>query len=180
MTRALVIVDIQNDYFEGGAYPLPASAEAAERAAVLLAGFRHAGLPVVHVRHIWDGPEAEFMIPGTWGSETSAIVAPLDGEPVIVKEFPNAFRETELLEVLGGLGADELVVCGMMSNLCVDATVRAAADLGFSVTVAHDACAASDLVFDGIEVAAASVHAAFMAGLTEYGAVRASADILDA
>ena len=177
MTRALLIVDIQNDYFEGGAYPLPSAENAAAIASNLLTEVRNSGLPVVHVQHIWDAPDAEFMIPGTRGSEINAAVAPLASEPVIVKAYPNAFRETELLELLSTLEANELVVCGMMSNLCVDATVRAAVDLGFDVTVAHDACAAADLAFDGVEVPAESVHAAFMAGLTDYGDVLASADI---
>ena len=177
MTRALLIIDIQNDYFEGGAYPLPGAENAAAIASDLLSAVRNSGLPVVHVQHIWDAPDAEFMIPGTWGSEINAAVAPLASEPVIVKAYPNAFRETELLELLSTLEANELVVCGMMSNLCVDATVRAAVDLGFDVTVAHDACAAADLAFDGVEVPAESVHAAFMAGLTDYGDVLASADI---
>jgi nicotinamidase-related amidase len=65
---------------------------------------------------------------------------------------------------------------GMMSSMCVDATVRAAADLGFQVTVVHDACAAPDLSFDGVTVPAAQVHAAFMAALGDSYAELASAE----
>jgi nicotinamidase-related amidase len=65
---------------------------------------------------------------------------------------------------------------GMMSSMCVDATARAASDLGFDVTVVHDACAAPDLEFGGVEVAGASVHAAFMAALADGYAKVVSAD----
>jgi nicotinamidase-related amidase len=84
---------------------------------------------------------------------------------VVVKHFPNAFRETGLLEALRGAGIEALVVAGAMGHMCVDATTRAAADLGFSCTVAADACATRDLAFRGQAVPAELVHAAFMAAL---------------
>lgn len=171
MTTALLIVDIQNDYFPRGAYPLVGAEEAAARAGELVAAFRSRGLPVVHVQHIWDEPGAAFMVPGTDGVRIHDAVQPAEGEPVIQKRYPNAFRETALHALLDELEVDELVVCGMMSNLCVDSTVRAAGDLGFRVTLAHDACAAPDLVFEGHEIAGADVHATFMAALGEYAAV---------
>lgn len=175
----LVIVDIQNDYFEGGAFPLVGPGAAAERARSLLEGFRRAGLPVVHVQHVWDAPDAVFMRPGTPGVQIHPLVAPAEGEPVVTKAHPNAFRETSLREVLGE--AESLVVCGMMSSMCVDATVRAAADLGYAVTVAADACAAPDLSFGGVDVPAAAVHAAFMAALADsYAEVLPAADVLAA
>jgi nicotinamidase-related amidase len=97
---------------------------------------------------------------------------------VITKAFPNSFRETELEDELRARGVDELVVCGMMTSMCVDATVRAAVDLGFDTTVAHDACATCDLEFDGRSVPAAAVHAAFLAALGDgYATVVATDDI---
>ena len=178
MARALVIVDIQDDYFPGGNHPLVRPEEAAAAAARLLARFRASGEQVVHVRHVWDEPDAPFMKPGTPGIEINAAVAPREGETVISKEHPNAFRETPLESVLRDAGADELVVCGMMTSMCVDATVRAAADLGFDVAVAHDACAAPDLVFGERHVPAADVHAAFLAALASGYARVAAADEL--
>ena len=167
MARGLVIVDIQNDYFPGGGHPLVGPEAAAAAAARLLAGFRSAGDPVYHIRHVWDEPEATFMRPGTPGVEIHETVAPEDGETVISKQYPNSFRETQLEAQLKEAGVDEVVVCGMMTSTCVDATVRAAVDLGFEATVAHDACATTDLEFDGQVVPAASVHAAFLAALAD-------------
>lgn len=174
---ALVVIDIQNDYFPGGAYPLVGPLEAAARARELLDGFRAAGLPIVHVQHVWDAPDAAFMKPGTPGVEIHPLVAPLDGEQVVTKASPNAFLGTSLRSLLGSAGP--IVVCGMMSSMCVDSTVRAAADLGYTVTVAHDACAAPDLAFGGVEVPGSVVHAAFMAALGDgYAAVLPADEVL--
>jgi nicotinamidase-related amidase len=178
VARGLLIVDIQRDYFPGGAHPLEGPEEAAAAAARLLASFRAAGDRVYHVRHIWDEDEATYLRPGTDGIEIHESVAPLDGETVISKEYPNSFRETRLESELRSAGVDKLVVCGMMTSMCVDATVRAAADLGFETTVAHDACATCDLEFGGKNVPAGSVHAAFLSALGDgYATVVATDDI---
>jgi nicotinamidase-related amidase len=177
MTRALLIIDIQLDYFPGGRNPLAEPDAAAAAAARLLAAWRERGAPVVHVQHIWDAPDAEYFQPGTPGIEIHPSVAPRADETLVTKSEPNAFLGTRLDAHLRGLAAEpvELVVAGMMSSMCVDATVRAAADLGFEVTVAHDACAAPDLEFGGLTVPAAQVHAAFMAALGDGCAAVASA-----
>jgi nicotinamidase-related amidase len=178
VARGLVIVDIQRDYFPGGAHPLESPEAAAVSAGKLLDAFRASGDPVFHMRHVWDEDDATFMRPGTDGIEIHESVAPLDGETVISKEHPNSFRETELESKLREAGVDDLVVCGMMTSMCVDATVRAAVDLGFETTVVHDACATCDLEFEGKTVPAAEVHAAFLAALGDgYAAVVATDDI---
>jgi len=167
MQRALVIVDIQNDYFPGGANPLDGPEAAAANAARLLGRFRASGEPIVHLKHVWDAPDATFMRPGTPGVEIHDSVTPEGSEPDLEKEFPNGFVGTSLEADLRNAGAEEIVVCGMMTSMCVDATARAAADLGFTVTVAHDACATMPLSFGGVDVAAPSVHAAFLAALAD-------------
>ena len=178
MSRALVIVDIQDDYFPGGAHPLIGPEAAASNAKLLLESFRAAGEPVFHIQHVWDEPDASFMRPGTPGIEINGAVAPAVGELVIKKAYPNAFRETELLDALRSAGAEELVVCGMMTSMCVDATVRAAADLEFEVAVAHDACATCDLEFGGRTVPAADVHAAFLSAMADgYARVEETAEL---
>lgn len=165
VTRLLLLIDIQRDYFPGGRHPLVDPDPAAEAAARLLAGFRAAGEPVVHTQHVWDAPDAAFFAPGTPGVEFDQRVAPLGEEQVIVKHEPNAFLGTPLESVLRAADPAELVVAGMMSSMCIDATVRAASDLGFRVAVAQDACAAPDLAYGGRTVPGIQVHLAFMAAL---------------
>src|SRR5207253_1450269 len=86
-------------------------------------------------------------------------------EPVVLKHFVNSFRETELQSILDQQGIENLVIVGSMSHMCIDGVTRAAADLGYTVTVIHDACATRDLEFNGLTVPAAHVHAAFMSAL---------------
>ena len=167
MARGLLIVDIQQDYFPGGLFPLAGPERAAEAAAAVLRTFRTAGDPLIHVRHEWDAPDALFMRPGTPGAQIHPLVAPGPGEQVITKDAPNSFLRTPLLARLQEMAVTDLVVAGMMTSMCIDATVRAAADLGFNVTVVHDACAAPDLEFSGTKVPAAAVHAAFLAALAD-------------
>lgn len=163
MSRTLLIVDIQNDYLPGGAYPLVGAPEAAAVAGAVLAGLRTRAEPVVHVQHVWDAPDAAFMVPGTPGIEIHDAVRPVDGEPVVTKTEPNAFLGTDLAAHLED--GQELVVVGMMTSMCVDSTVRAAAERGYAVTVVADGCAAPDLALGDLTVPGASVHAAFLAAL---------------
>lgn len=179
MTPTLVIVDIQRDYFPGGAHPLVGADAAADRAAELLGHHRSQGLPVIHVQHESRDEGARMLVPGTPGGEIDPRVAPRSGETVIRKTFPNAFVETPLHDLLRRGEASDLVIVGMMSSMCVDATVRAASDLGYDVTVAADACAAPDLEYGGVRVGGADVHAAFMAALASaYARVVPAADLL--
>jgi nicotinamidase-related amidase len=178
MTVALVLVDIQNDYFPGGNMALDGMDAAAAKAARLLAGFRARGLPVLHVRHLSVRPGATFFVPGTPGAETHASVQPAAGEPIVEKNFPNSFRGTDLLERLRTAQADGVVIAGAMSHMCIDATTRAAFDLGFRCTVAEDACATRALEFAGRTIPARDVHASFMAALAVPYARIASAEAI--
>ena len=178
MARGLLIVDIQRDYFPGGGHPLVEPGEAAEATGRVLGAFRDAGEPVLYLKHVWDEPEATYLRPGTDGVEIHASVEPAEGEAVIEKAEPNGFLGTELERELRSRGVTELVVTGMESSMCVDSTVRAAAELGFEVTVVHDACATSDLEFEGTRLPGAGVHAAFMAALAEGYAELVSAEEL--
>jgi nicotinamidase-related amidase len=165
MKIALLLVDIQNDYFPGGKMELAGMAAAAARAQVLLAEFRRRQWPTYHIQHVSRRPGAPFFLPGSPGVEFHASIAPLPGELIIEKNFPNSFRDTGLKERLEGTRVTDLVICGAMSHMCIDATTRAAADLGFTCTVIHDACASRDLTFGDAVIPAAQVHGAFMAAL---------------
>lgn len=172
MTRnssdALLIIDIQNDYFPGGAMELEGADAAAAKAAAALARYRDQDLPIIHVRHLSVRPGSTFFIPGTSGAEIHAGVRPKAGETVIEKNFPNSFRATDLQKRLDDLQVKNLVVAGMMTHMCVDATVRQAADLGYKVTLLADACATRAQKFAGETVPARQVHTAFLAALNGF------------
>jgi nicotinamidase-related amidase len=165
MQTALLIVDIQNDYFPGGRNELSGPMAAAGNARLLLDTFREKGMPVFHIRHESTRQGATFFIPGTPGAEIHELVKPQDNEAVITKHFPNSFRDTELLPLLKKADVTRLVVCGMMTHMCIDTTVRAAYDHGFEVLLAHDACATKDLTFDGRTTPAADVQHAFLSAI---------------
>lgn len=165
MPQALVIIDLQNDYFPGGNMELVRTDAAAQKAAVVLQKFREAGEPIFHIQHLAAAPELGFFLPDTEGAEINEAVKPDGDEPVIQKYYPSSFRETDLEQRLRDEGIEDLVFCGAMSHMCVDTTVRAGADLGFNCTLIDDACATRDLEFDGKTVAADDVHAAYMSAL---------------
>ena len=174
----LLLIDIQEFYFTGSLV-LEGNEQASGTAAQVLTRFRALGWPVVHVQHL----PAERDAPGqdvTFAFRIRPEVAPQPGEAVIGKHHANAFRETELLETLQQLAASRLVVVGMQTHMCVEAVTRAAADLGFQVTVVADACATRDLQFGETTVPAPQVHASTLASLhRSYGRVITAAELLE-
>lgn len=165
MKKGLILVDIQNDYFKGGKYELKKPEQAAGQANKILTFFRQQGWPVFHVRHISTRPGAAFFIPDTVGADFYKDTRPLEGEKIIIKNKPNSFIDTDLKEKLEENGVGSLVVCGMMTHMCIDTTVRAAADYGYPVILIEDACATRDLVWRGDVILADQIHNAFMASL---------------
>lgn len=162
---ALILVDIQNDYFENGNWPVARMAAASANAARLLEHARKSGQVVVHVHHEIPSDDAPFFRPGTDGARIHASVAPQQDEAVILKHHPNSFRETRLLALLQDNKIRNVTICGAMSQMCIDATARAAADFGFDVTVAEDACGGKEVSFGSIEVDPEQVHATIMGAL---------------
>ncbi|MBW4473908.1 MAG: cysteine hydrolase [Stenomitos rutilans HA7619-LM2] len=163
--QGLILVDIQNDYFPGGHFELVDIESAAENAGKLLQRFRDQQSAIVHIQHISKQPGATFFLPDTKGAEIHESVTPKPNEMVVVKHFPNSFRDTHLLQHLKDVEVEEVVICGAMSHMCIDATTRAAFDFGLQCIVIQDACATRDLEFEDQIVKAAEVHAAFMAAL---------------
>jgi len=166
MISGLILVDLQNDYFPGGRMELVGMEAAAAKALLILQRYRAKRWPIFHIRHLALRPGATFFLPGTPGADIHSMVAPLDGEAVVQKHTPNSFRETPLKDHLARAKVTSLVICGAMSHMCIDATTRAAFDLGFDCTVAEDACATRDLMHQGRSISAADVHGAFMAALS--------------
>jgi nicotinamidase-related amidase len=163
--KALLLIDIQNDYFPGGDMELAGIDRASGRAAELLDRFRQARQPLIHVRHVFQSDSAPFFRPNTAGAEIHPSVAPSGDETVITKNYVNAFQQTDLKTLLDAMGIKDLVIAGAMSHMCIEGTTRAAADLGYQCTVIHDACATRDQEFDGRKIAAEDVHGAAMSTL---------------
>jgi nicotinamidase-related amidase len=165
MKTALILVDIQNDYFPGGKMELEGSIEASLRVQQLLSTFRQRQLPLIHVQHVSTRPGATFFLPDTDGVRIHENVYPLEHEMVIHKHYPNSFRDTGLLTYLHDEHINRLVICGMMTHMCIDATARAAFDYGFECLVAEDACATRSLIHKGQNIPALYVNLSFLAAL---------------
>jgi nicotinamidase-related amidase len=160
-----VVIDVQNFYFPGGQLPLVEPAAASSQARKLLDRFRARGWPVIHVQHL---PKDRIVPTPDTGDEQYRIhvsVKPLAGETLIGKHHANVFRDTKLRETLQSLQVQRVLICGMQTHMCVEAATRAAADFGFEVWVAHDACATRNLKFKDTEVPAAQVHASALAAM---------------
>ena len=174
--KALILIDLQNDYFEGGLYPLVGSLDAVLKAQKLIHYFRLNSLPVIYIRHISSRQDATFFLPDTIGAEIHSSVVPIKNEDIIIKHSPNSFYQTELNNLLQSKNITDVVICGMMTHMCVDATVRTAKDLGYKCTIIQDACATKDLEFQGFKVEAEKVQAVFLAALTPFYATIISTD----
>lgn len=180
MNTGLLLVDIQNDYFPGGRMELVGMKAAGSKANSLLSLFREKQWPTFHIQHIATGDGATFFLPNTMGADIHASVKPLPGDVVITKHYPNSFRETVLFEEFKNSVIKRVVICGAMSHMCIDATTRAAADLGFNCIVVQDACATKDLEFVGRVIPVEQVHGAFMSALgSAYARVLSFNDLLE-
>ncbi len=165
MNTALLLIDIQNDYFDKGTMTLVGANVASSNARLILDNCRAANQPIVYIQHIATRADATFFLHGTFGAEIHSNVKPLEQEKVIIKHYPNSFRETGLLDYLKTLNVTDLVICGMMTHMCVDSTTRAAKDFGFNCTVIGDGCATKDLEIAGQTVKAEEVQKSFLAAL---------------
>jgi nicotinamidase-related amidase len=134
---ALLVIDVQQQSLSELA-PSERRAEFLGVLASLIERARERGVPVVYIRH-----SDEWMPPGSDDWQIASEIAPLDGEPIVEKRFRDAFRETDLAAVLDRLGAGHLIVCGMQTEFCVDATIREAERRGYRVDLVGDAHATS-------------------------------------
>ena len=164
MKRALLVIDLQNDYFCGGAMELNGAEKTLEQTNSVIAYARASGYKIYFIQHFSTRKGATFFIPNTHGVELNANLDRKD-ELVIEKHYPNSFRETILQEELEREQIEELIVCGAMSHMCIDSTVRAGFDLGYSMIVVEDACATRDLSFNGETILAKEVHGSYMSAL---------------
>lgn len=167
--QALVVIDVQNEYFPGGKLELEGVEAAGEAVARALTAARKAGVPIFHIRHENSDPGAARFAAASTGSEIAPCAAPLPGESVTTKRIVDSFAGTDLEEALAESGAEELVAAGMMTHMCVDAFLRAAGARGYSCVLLGDACATRELEWGGRKVAAVEVKTAFFAAFTFAG-----------
>ncbi|QGY42977.1 isochorismatase family protein [Maribellus comscasis] len=159
-STALIIIDIQDFYFPGGASELVEPEKAADQAAVLLDHFRKKNGLVVHVKHLFEP-----------GGDINKRVKPVDGEKIFSKKEVNAFLNTGLNDYLKANHIKNVVLCGMQTHMCLEAGARAAHDYGYACTVIEDACATRDLTFEGVTVEAKDVHFSTLATLRNYAKI---------
>lgn len=180
--KALIVIDIQNEYFENGGLTLVNPVEASANAGKVIEHFRANNLPIIHFQHLSADPQTlPIFVEGTKGAEIHENVKPLKNEKVFQKNYPNSFRDTGLLDYLKENEVTEVVITGMMTHMCVDATTRAAFDFGYKCTVIGDACASRDLEINGKTVKSDDVHNAFLAALEFfYAEIKSTAEYLSA
>jgi nicotinamidase-related amidase len=163
---ALVVIDAQQEYVDG-LLPLPGVGPALKEIGRLLARARAASMPIIHIVH--HGGSAGPFAPHTSGAEIASPANPAPGEPVLSKRLPNAFASTDLADRLHALKRPEIVLVGFMTHMCVEATARAAIDLGLKATVVANATATRDLPdpLTGDAVPAAEVQRNALAALAD-------------
>ena len=163
---AVVVIDAQREYVDG-LVPLPAVAPALDEIGRLLARARATSTPIIHVAH--QGREGGLFAPGSRGIEIAFPADPAPGEAVVHKRLPNAFASTDLADRLAALKRPEIVLVGFMTHMCVEATARAAIDVGLKATVVARATATRDLPdpLTGAVVPAAEVQRNALAALAD-------------
>lgn len=164
MKKALLIIDVQNDYFKGGKCELFQPEIALKNIVDLKNSFDAQALPIYYIQHI-NASDASFFQENSEGVKLHADIAPKATTNVIVKHYPNSFYQTQLLEKLKHDNVEALIICGMMTHMCIDTTVRAAKDFGYPVQLIADGCTTKDLIWNNKTIPATTVHDTFMASL---------------
>ncbi len=143
MSKALLVIDLQNDYFPGGAFPLWNTDVVLKNIEQAIAKANSLGVPVIHIQHFANSKQgiAPFFNPGTPGADIHPrILAAAPKAPIVIKEFADSFEKTTLEETLTRLGVTELLVCGMMTQNCVTHTAISKAADKYKVTILPDCC----------------------------------------
>lgn len=180
MKPALLVIDVQNEYFApDGIWPLPDAEAALANIQRLIAAARASGVPVVHITHESLDPRGPVFKPGSRNIEIRESITVLPGERHIVKHFPGAFTQTPLEAYLRQAGVDTVIVAGYMTHLCCDTTTRQAKERFFSVLFAADATATRDLKLNGETVPHTQVHETTLAVMTNFASVLPSAGIVE-
>jgi nicotinamidase-related amidase len=164
MKKALIVIDLQNDYFCGGNMELQNIDEALQKTNNLINFARKQNYKIYFIQHFSIKEEATFFVPNTKGVELNDKLDIID-EMIIEKNYPNSFRDTSLKEELDKEGIKNLIICGAMTHMCIDTTVRAGFDLGYKIILANDACVTRNLQFRDKIIKAEDVHYSFISAL---------------
>lgn len=179
MKAALLVIDVQNEYFAPeGLWPLPDAEAALVNIQQLIEAARAHGVPVVHVTHESLDPRGPVFMPGSRNAEIREGIAVRQGERRIVKHFPGAFTQTPLEAYLRQAGVDTVIIAGFMTHMCCDTTTRQAKERFFSVLFATDATATRDLKLNGATVPHRQVHETTLAVMTSFATVLSTSDII--
>lgn len=163
---ALLVIDVQRG-LDDPKYGRRSTPEAETNIARLLAAWREAQWPIVHVQHLSTSPSSPLR-PDSPGVEIKSEATPLDSEPLFQKKVNNAFVGTDLEPFLRENGIESLVIVGLTTDHCVSTTARMAGDLGFETFVVADATAAFELEgHDGRQFSAEDVHAVSLVTLQD-------------
>ncbi len=173
MKKALLIIDIQNDYFPGGSYPLWNSEATLSQIESAIKLAHDSGVAVVHIQHVADESRgiAPFFNKNTEGVKIhDRILAAAPGAPIVIKNYADSFYETNLEETLTSLGPEELLVCGMMTQNCVTHTAISKSAETYKVSVLQDCCTSVDEMIHLIALNAVSTRVA-LANSTDDGVI---------
>ena len=162
--KALIVVDMQNDYYPKGAMELVGILDAHKVVNKTIKKFRDSGNVVIFVQHIAN-KDAPFFKEGSEGANLYSGLDRKDSDRIFIKHYPNSFRDTGLDEYLQVKGIKNLIICGAMTHMCIDTTVRAGYDLGYNIEVISNGCATKDLVFNGEIIKAEIVHKSFLSAM---------------
>ena len=178
MKLGLIIIDVQNDYFEGGKMELENTAQTLANILQVKKYFEDNELPIFLIKHIKRTDESFFQ-KGSFGAEIHAELFPIVTiNHLVIKQFPNSFSNTDLEKKLKQEDVDKVVIVGMMTHMCIDSTTRAAKELGFDPILISDCCTTKALHFDHRVVSTVNVHASFMSALANFSEVMKTSDFL--
>lgn len=179
MTRkALIIIDVQNDYFKDGRFPLIQPELALDNILKLEKYFKENNQLIVYVQHVDFSKDAAFFEHDTPGVEIREEFDINDDSVIVQKQTPNSFFNTNLQDILDQHHIEEMVISGMMTHLCVDSTTRTSKELGYSTTLVKDATATRDLEYDDSTVKAQDVQHAFISALANFSTVVSTEEYL--
>ena len=161
MNKALLLIDLQNDYFPGGKFPLWNTDAVLTNIEQAIKAARMKGIPVIHIQHVANPKMgiAPFFNEGTEGAKIHPLIlAAAPDAPIVVKEYADSFVGTKLEETLSGLGVDELLVCGMMTQNCVTHTAISKSAEKYKVSILADCCTTVNEMLHNIALHAVSTR----------------------